>query len=147
MHPQECNLLTNIISKKQFAWKEYHCKVSAVLWAWFVPPLFICWKICLQSNEWYKRQVSLMWHHWALLSEEMKVVLLGTWVSSYEWMARGTAGLGLPSLFTLSHDDIVPSSSQTSFCPNCHGLRCDTRPLQVLAWWYLDFQYQELWTQ
>lgn len=44
--------------------------------------------LCLQSSDGRGRQLSLMWGHWKLLSEEIEVLLIGTSVCSYEGVAK-----------------------------------------------------------
>lgn len=91
----KCNLLTNIIPKKQFAWKDYHCKNKFFGQGWFLKFSYAS-DLCLQSSDGRGRQLSLMWGHWKLLSEEMEVLLIGTSVCSYEGVAKSTSGLSFP---------------------------------------------------
>lgn len=127
----KCNLLTNIIPKKQFAWKDYHCKNKFFGQGSFLKFSYAS-DLCLQSSDGRGRQLSLMWGHWKLLSEEMEVLLIGTSVCSYEGVAKSTSGLSIPSLFLFSHG--VLASPQTCFYPNCPLLWSGTRPSQDLAW-------------
>lgn len=71
--------------------------------------------LCLQGSDGRGRQLSLMWGHW-----EIKVLLMGTSVCSYEGVAKITSGLSIPlTLPILSWCSFFPSEI---FLPKLHPI-------------------------
>lgn len=115
----KCNLLTNIIPKKQFAWKDYHCKRSSLgtvgSSSFHMLQIFVFKAVMEEAGSWawcevigscyQKKSRFFSWEFQLVLMNELHKVLQ-VWA--------------FPSLFPFSHD--VLSSPQICFCQNCHIL-------------------------